>query len=379
MNEKKKVLIITNTDLGKSGVPYVIYSIVKALCEYVNFHVITMADGSNYYFERLATEGVSNVTLSKCKAYKPKTFLAKVFWLMIGAHWQNYKIAKLALKNKNYYAVHGFLEFQSFGLLKAAKKVGIEKRILHVNTEHGLYKSSRAIKDKFLNWIEQRDKRLSIKYATDCLGVSKPCCEHAFGNSKCVVLHNDYDEQLFNQCKSCSLADDHLVLAHIATFSVNKNQLFVLRIINELKEYGYNVKALLIGTVIEKNYYCKILDYITINHLEDNVEIVDGSGDISDYLRGASYGILPSRSEGAGLVVTEFQACGMPVFASTAVPMDMNCGGVTYLNLEDGPKRWAQVILDYFRCYGNARHHYDVSGFSHKTFRRNLMQVYCLK
>ncbi len=376
--KKPKALIITGTDLGKSGVPYVIFSVVKSLHDCFDFHIITLDKGNCYYYERLNKEGVSNVTLEEHEVKKPRTLFGKFLWLLFLRQKRIRKITKKALKRNDYSLIHCFVEFQSWGVLKTAEKFGIEKRILHINIDHKI-PESKSLKTRLLNGIELRDRNLSLKYATERIGVSNPCCEHAFGNVKYTILYNSYDQGRFNHNLNCPLSENQLVLAHVASISRNKNQMFAVKVAEELKKYVPNFKLLLIGWAYEKDYSKNLNDYICSKKLNENVEIINGNDSIEQYLCETSYGLLPSLSEAASIATIEFQACGIPIFVSDAVPSEMNCGGAIYQSLEDGPEKWARTIWLYFQSHGNKRENYDVSRFSDRSFKTNLMKIYGLK
>ena len=62
-------------------------------------------------------------------------------------------------------------------------------------------------------------------------------------------------------------------------------------------------------------------------------------------LRESTLLLLPSRSEGFGIVLIEAQAMGLSCYASDTVPKETDRGGVTFLPLSAGPEAWADAIL----------------------------------
>ena len=63
---------------------------------------------------------------------------------------------------------------------------------------------------------------------------------------------------------------------------------------------------------------------------------------------------------------------GVRCFASDGVPKVTNCGGVTFINLADGAKVWADKIIKAYRKYGNCKKGYDVSGYT----MMNVISIY---
>ena len=111
-------------------------------------------------------------------------------------------------------------------------------------------------------------------------------------------------------------------------------------------------------------------------NLKDSIDIIDGSLGAEKQIPSTTFYLLPSIREGASLVVVEGQACGIKVFASKGVPQEMNLGGITYLDLNDGPKKWAEIIYEEFKKSGNERTAYDTTPFSPENFKNNILKLY---
>ena len=362
--QKKIALIIAYNDLNNSGVPSVIYQTIKALHNDFNFDVVVFGNDL-YYYQKLVNEGVDNVNIIDFHKDKPKHKLGRINYELFSNPRFMYKKAKELFATKKYDVIHSFKEYYGWSILKAAKEAGIENRIVHSNIIH----------NENENILVRKNRRKTLDYATIFVGVTKDSCEHAWPGKEYTVIHNGYDENKFRLCES-KLRKDELVLTHISTYSENKNQLFSIELMKELKLLYPKARLRIVGAVREKKYFSRMRKAIDEDGVHDWVDVVDGSNGVESFLTKSTFYILPSKHEGASLVVIEAQACGIKVFASTGVPQEMNVGGITYLDLNDGPKKWAEVIYEEFKKSGNARTAYDTTSFSSENFKNNISKLY---
>lgn len=368
-NEKKNALIIAYNDLNNSGVPNVIYQTIKALYNDYNFDVVVFGD-NNLYFDRLKKEGVDNINIFRYQDNAPKNKLTRIFWHLFSRSKGQYKFTLKLVKDKKYEVVHSFKERDSWPFFKAAKKRNISKRIMH---------STVILDDKgkfLLRNFNKKNKRLSLKYASDYIGVSDSCCKIAFGKKPYTVIYNGYDEEVFNEKMVNKLENNELVLTHFSTFNSNKNQLFSIEVLIALKNIYGEAKLKLVGKETEEGYLKKMYSYINEKSLSSDVEIIDGSQGIKDNFNYTTFTLLPSGKEGAGITAIESQACGIKVFASTSVSKEMNAGGVIYLDVNDGASAWAKRIFEEYQRIGNTRQKFDLGQFSKASFKNSILKIY---
>jgi glycosyltransferase EpsF len=78
------------------------------------------------------------------------------------------------------------------------------------------------------------------------------------------------------------------------------------------------------------------------------VRFAGSTQDIAAYMALFDLFVFPSFSEGLGIVCVEAQAAGTRVLTSETVPREAAVvpGGVDFLPLEAGEKRWAERILE---------------------------------
>lgn len=369
MSNKKRALLVAYNDLNNSGVPNVIYQTIKTIYKEYDVDIIIFSDDL-FYYEKLKKEGIKNVNLIRLYSNKPKSKFKLLFYHFFVNPRIQYRKTFLLDKKAKYDVLHSFKERDSWPFFKAAKKAKIPLRIYHSNIS--------AVKQNspIIKLLDKKNKRLSLKYSNCYIGVSKNSCENSFHGKDYHIIHNGYDASFFNNKVGNKLKNNELVLTQVATFNENKNQLFSIAVLRELIQLYPNAKLQLIGKAKDSLYLNLLKKNISDYNLSDNVKVLDGTNGTGDALMYTTFTILPSHSEGASITAIESQACGISVFASTNVPKEIDVGGVIFLDLEDGPKTWANKIYQQFEKEGNARKEYNLSDFSNKLFQKQIKKIY---
>ncbi len=368
-NSKQNALIIAYNDLNNSGVPNVIYQTIKSLHGLYDFDIIVFGK-NNYYFDRLIGEGISNINIVSFYQNKIDSKLKRIFWNLFKKNRLYYKKTIKLVSSKTYNVVHSFKEYSSWPFFKACKYANIDKRILHSTVIH------KKNKNPFIRLISWVDKKRSLRYATCFAGVSELCCKSSFPKRKATIIYNGYDESQFNMSVKNKLSQNSLVLTQVGTFNSNKNQLFSLNVFFELHRLYSNSRLKLIGKETESGYLKKIEKYINNQKLGGLVEVINGSNGIGNNFEYTTLTLMPSLREGAGITAIESQACGITVFASSNVSLEMDVGGLVSLDLNLGPKEWAIQILNKFKKDGNARTPFCLDKFSNKSFSKSIESLY---
>ena len=364
----KKALIIAYNDLNNSGVPNVIYQTIRALHDEYSFDILIFKD-DEYYYQKLLNKGIK-VNLIKYKENKPNGQIARLFWWFHKMPKKHFLFMKQLLKENDYSVIHSFKEYYSWPFFKAAKEAGVNKRILHRNT------NPEEPKQLSIKLLEKKNRRLSIKYASDLVGVSKLSCKNAFKKHKYTVLYNCYDEQKYNTDVKNKLNDNELVLTQVGSYSENKNQLFSLQILKELLKLHRNTKLNLVGANGMTPYYQKLIKYVKDNNLENSVSFIERSDSVEKIYEKTTFVIIPSFREGFSLVAVEAQACGIHVFASSSLPKEANCCGVNLYELARGSEYWGKGIYNFYLKQKNERTVYSTSSFTFAEFQKNLYNLY---
>jgi glycosyltransferase involved in cell wall biosynthesis len=82
--------------------------------------------------------------------------------------------------------------------------------------------------------------------------------------------------------------------------------------------------------------------------LNDQLRLLGVRRDIGRLMRAADVLLFPSAEEGLGMVAVEAQAAGLPVIASTAIPIEARVIAPLYraVDLTEPPEVWAKAVLD---------------------------------
>lgn len=172
---------------------------------------------------------------------------------------------------------------------------------------------------------------------------------------------NPIDETRFNPCANseklkyrlmiCPFRKDDIVIAMVAKFMPQKNQIFLLEVLKELPE---RFKLLLGGPQVnsglfktrDSSYFSEILAKMKINSLEKRVHIQIGFVDAANYMKACDIYAMPQHTEGFGTPMFEAMATGKPIIANKDEPefqrwiKDGNNGSLSPMNA----KIWAKNI-----------------------------------
>lgn len=353
--------MISCNHLNLGGVQSVIMNVIRSLHNYYVFDVVVFEEKIGIYEDEIVGYGgkVCRIIREKNKFNSRGDIYFRSIWL-----FRN--IFKL-LKKEKYWAVHCHNSIESAICLFAAQICGIGIRICH---SHTVLEKKISIQRKVLQHIYLY---MIKKYSTKMVGCSEQSCESFYGNKMYNVIHNAYDEQIF---KYIPYRYKGLSLIQVGAFSVNKNQSFSLDVLSIIKIQYPSVKLYLVGFELDIGYLKKIRELITIKHLENNVVVIDGQKDVYKYYDKALYMIFPSYSEGFGIALVEAQASGLRCFASNCVPKEIDCGGIIFLDLSQGPKCWAKKIMDTYEKNGIQHEKYNCSKYSSKLFANKFLNLY---
>ena len=213
----------------------------------------------------------------------------------------------------------------------------IPKHIKVITTMHGIIGKDTTIKHQKYLFKMERDVCFSSRYnllvfiATDLINQFKST--YGFIASPYNVILNAYDSNALYFITPQK--HDGLVLATIASFSENKGQ---KRVIEAISNSGMKVKYICIGDStpeFEKEY---------VSFAQTKGVIFDYKGkkrpsEIREVLSNVDYMVLPSSTEGFGLVFLEAIACGIPVVLPKQLPIVKETGiikpGINAVLLDD--------------------------------------------
>lgn len=224
-----------------------------------------------------------------------------------------------------------------------------------IHAHHYIDDAHLNIFQRFKHYINQLiNNSLSSVYT----GCSRQAIASLFGyqltNEEMLVIPNsiDGDEFLYSQeewqqlrklgREAYGLGPDTLVIGQIGRLTPLKNHRLTLRLAKLAKEEGKRLKVLIAG---EGDLYEEILDSITINNLEDMVQLI-GRVNVRDIFPVLDVLIFPSFTEGLGTVAIESQAAGTPVVMSNTIPLEVNLelGLIQRVNLKQSTGDWLKKV-----------------------------------
>ncbi len=237
-------------------------------------------------------------------------------------------------------------------LVSIFKKVANDGDVLHLNImsyRNGLLfraaEKSRArtilvahgsgIQGTRFRWLHPLNRRRFLKIGTK-VAISKEAAQFVFGQATQIITNAiDPSTYIFNQESRSSvrrelgLSEKIMLLGQVGRVHPIKNQLFSIKLLESLLKDDPNYALCLVG----KEQDFSIRRYIAKNHLNSSVFLL-GEKDPKNYYSAFDILLLPSIKEGAGLVLYEGSANGLPVIASTGVPEAKELSNVTYLPLK---------------------------------------------
>lgn len=258
------------------------------------------------------------------------------------------------------------------------KLAGIPIRIAHSHTSKALSNSIHFIL-----------RPLLIKDMTLGIGCSDLSQKFAFRNKKSIILNNgiiiedykfDTDKRKFWREKLG--IDQEFVIGHVGNFVPVKNQIFICKVVNELKTIGLtNFKLILIG---DGDTQDDIKQYIENHNLQSNIILLNSNVKVNELYQAMDLFILPSLFEGFPMVLIEAQTSGLNCLISDRVSKTTNILGTSkFLDIEspNSPTNWAKEIINQKNKFKTASriNSYKIveeSGYSVSKISKKLDEIY---
>lgn len=326
-----KVLLIIYGDIHFGGVSVLLNNLLanmdKSDLEFTLYSYGRVVDEAIY--QKYLDNGVK-VILGNEKTYNRKNFAKNLFKIMFF---------------KKYDIVHvntGALDL-TFVSLFVAKICGIKTRIAH----------SHSKKNSGLpyNEDELRCKKRISKYATIKLSCSAEASEHMFGDPNALLISNGIDISKFTfdheqrkEARAALNLNDKLVIGTVGRLEPVKNQAFILDIAKELKK-TFNVAVILVGDGSQKQNLMKRAEEL---NLKDEVTFAKSTDRVDYYLNAFDIFLIPSIAEGLGIAAIEAQSTDLPVWGSTALPIEAAITEKIFLlDIQKDAALWAESITEY--------------------------------
>lgn len=207
-----------------------------------------------------------------------------------------------------------------------AKKARKKYNTKVIYTAHGFHFYKGA---PILNWIIYYPIEKVCARWTDCLiTINKEDYElakrkfnkvrnieyvHGVGMNTKRLEKNLSQEEKEEVREKLKIKKDDIVFSYIAELNLNKNQMLLIKTMEELKKEKPNIKLILIGGGALKEEY---QEYVKNNNLENIVILLGKRQDINELLSITDIYLASSKREGLPVNIMEAMYKGLPIIAS---------------------------------------------------------------
>ena len=258
-----------------------------------------------------------------------------------------YKQLNRILKANHYDVIHihGFTLHSLAVCAFCAKIHGISKIIVHSHSSSGPMSLKHA--------VARMPLKLSLSFcATDFFACSETAGKWMFSKrsaKKLIIQKNginlndfkiDYSKRSEYRQK-LGYKECDKVIGHVGRFNDRKNQIFTIKIFDEIIKNDKRFKLLLIGDGELKEL---IESKVAEANLSDYVVFTGNVSNTHDYMQAMDLFVLPSLYEGLPLTGVEAQASGLPcIFSSSITKETKITDNVEFIPL-DNMNKWIEVI-----------------------------------
>lgn len=253
------------------------------------------------------------------------------------------KMMDVFFQNARYDIVHLHSPVLGEICLKSAAKYGVKNRIIH-------YHAGSYGKNTFKKWRNRMLSAISEKYATHFFA----CSQKVTSVSQAVnitIIKNAIDCKKFgfNEGERGRLRkkfgiEDKFVIGHIGRLSVEKNQLFLIEVFEQIYRRDKNYILLIVG---EGPLNKELRDLVRKRRLTDSVIFTGRRDDVPALLSAMDIFLLPSFFEGMPVCALEAQASGLPCILSDSITQEVKALDTTeFFSLSKSKEAWAEKILE---------------------------------
>lgn len=310
MKKPIRVLQIGDWDFGKNGIAEIVYNLSQNIDNsiYIYDFLVMGCLKENNYRKNIIKKG-GNIYELKLKNSK----LKKIYEVV--------NILKF-LKSKEYRIVHIHESTAHsmffYGIL--FKISGIETIIFHSHNSN--LPSKNKIK-LFLHFISKQFLKFISENNLACSEEAAVWMYSKFVSKNVTIIENTIDLKNFsynlskrNKLRKKLKIENNIILGNIGRLSEQKNQIFLLELLKEIKKELKEVKLILIGSGTLKD---KIINKIEKLKIENEIILIENTQNIEDYYQIMDFFLLPSLYEGLPVVGIEAQAMGLPCYFSNKI------------------------------------------------------------
>lgn len=281
--------------------------------------------------------------------------------------------------SEEYLAVHCHTVTRALPILLAARRRGIDKRILHSHTD-SLQGSRQAL-------IAPVISAATAPLATDFWACSEAAGRFSFERRAFKVFRNTIRTSQFafdSEDRSrvrlrLGIDSCDLVIGHTGRFTFQKNHDLLIRVFASLHAQCPNTRLLLLG---EGPLEAEMRSLVEALGVADAVCFVGLQSDVTAYLSAMDVFFLPSHNEGFCISLLEAQANGLPCLAADVIQDDVQVTPlVRTCSLEKPLEHWTDALMGLAtRQKGQRGSYWEMirnAGFDTALQLERLIGMYC--
>lgn len=336
---KRKILLTGSDNFGKGGRSVIGWNLTKPISSIYKIDFL-----SNHEVEASVLDNIAkrNGEIKICHLVGTNKITRKFRFM---------KSLKNMIRSEQYDIIHINADNprEAITPFLASQLAGINRFVIHAHTDMNHSDSS---VQKAIDWLLR--KYMSVTASR----MEEVACSTQAGNyffkdsTDFTIIENGIDLLKYRtdeaireeMLKEFSIPSDRLVIGTVARMAFQKNPLFTLEILRELKKIEPNFLFVWVGDGdMETTVKQKASDY----SLTDNILFLGARKDVNKILTIFDVFILPSVYEGFGIVNIEAQALGIPCLVSRAIPNTAKINSNFYFyDLNNKPDLWAKRILE---------------------------------
>lgn len=234
----------------------------------------------------------------------------------------------------------------------AAKALGIKNIIMHsheaLSDFNGNEKLSKITAKIWKKRVAMYNRLVTHKLGDSIKAITAKFGDNAVTDPKLMVVHPPINMDKFNpdnygNGENSGVNDNSFNMIHVGRLSPVKNQSFLIDVLSEILKHK-DSRLYIVGEGDDERK--KLTTYAEKKNVADKITFLAGNTSPEIYKK-MDCSLLPSLSEAFGMVAVESQLMGVPCFASTNVPTDVDAGMCEFIDLGKGAGYWANEILAY--------------------------------
>lgn len=251
-------------------------------------------------------------------------------------------------QREQYDVVHAYNSTMNLFPMWAAKKAGVKVRISE--------SLSMAAPGEWKTYVKYMLKPFAKMYATHYMSCGEDCGVFQFGQKAMdegriaifkTAINTDFNRflpELREKTRKAFGWDNKVVYGFIGRFEHQKNPIFLIDVMSEIKKRQENAQFVIIGAGgLEQ----KMKECIKECGIEESMAWLGRREDIQQFYNAFDAFLLPSIYEGLPVVGLESQSAGLPMFFSTAItPEASACELGHFIPLAAGASGWAEKVIE---------------------------------